>query len=366
MVQQLHRWDRYLRDMDVALSRGIGVLRAADDQDADLIDACGTDPNYLCERVFEATGGSETLARLADWFIDRPLSILLILVVSWTLSRFARRVIERTVRKFVTPDREARVRRFERLGLDSPEIRSAFGLDDEATLVARQSSRANSISSVLTSTARIAIWTIAIILILGELSLNLGPIIAGAGIAGIALGFGAQSLVKDFISGVFMVIEDQYGIGDVVDLGGDAVGVVEKVSLRTTTLRNLDGTVWHVPNGEIVRVGNQSQHWSTALVDIDVAYDSDLGEVRELLISTATRVCESNEWSHDVLQTPELLGVEMLGADGITFRMTVQTAAGRQWALQRALREAFKEALDAAHIEIPFPQRTVWHRNEQR
>ena len=127
-------------------------------------------------------------------------------------------------------------------------------------------------------------------LVLGELGIDLAPLIAGAGIAGVALGFGAQSLVKDCISGLFMLIEDQYGIGDFVD-SAKRPASVEEVALRTTVLRGIDGTVWHVPNGEVTRVGNKSQHWSTALIDVDVAYDADLAAVRDVMQVTAADVC---------------------------------------------------------------------------
>jgi len=200
-------------------------------------------------------------------------------------------------------------------------------------------------------------------LIIGELGFDLGPFIAGAGIAGVALGFGAQSLVKDCIAGLFMLIEDQYGIGDIVDLG-EAIGEVEEVTLRTTVLRGLDGTVWHVPNGEVQRVGNKSQLWSVALVDVDVAYDTDLDHTRELMLATANEVCGSEAWADDVLDEPVVLGVEALGADGITMRMIVTTTPGSQWALQRRLREALKATFDGAGIEIPFPQRMLWLREQ--
>ncbi len=331
-----------------------------------LDDACGSDPNLLCERVFDVTGENETLARLADWLIDRPLNILLILAVAWVLTRVAKRALTRLVRRLVAPDREAVRQRLKALGVDRPELLVAQGPDDldaQERLAAQREARAASISSVLTNTVMIAIWTIAFIMILGELGLDLAPMIAGAGIAGVALGFGAQSLVKDFISGLFMLMEDQYGIGDYIDLG-EAVGTVEKVALRTTTLRAVDGTVWHVPNGEILRVGNKSQHWSTAVVDIDVAYDTDLQAARALVEATATEMCSSDEWRSDVLDEPNVLGVETLGADGITIRMIVKTAPGAQWALQRALRQALKASFDQAGIEIPFPQRTMWLRNQ--
>ncbi len=343
------------------------MFRQASDNTLDqaLLDACGDDPKLICEKVFDLTNGNETLAQVSDWLIDRPLSILLILLVAAVLTRLAKRSLTRVVRRVVTNDRDTVIRRLKAIGIDRPELLIADDLDDDdaqARITARRASRAASISSVLGNTVTIAIWTIAFIMILGELGLNLGPMLAGAGIAGIALGFGAQSLVKDFISGLFILMEDQYGIGDVVDLG-EAVGTVEEVALRTTVLRGLDGTVWHVPNGEIRRVGNQSQHWSTAVVDIDVAYDADLDAVRTIVHATAVAVCTSDEWCGDVLDEPEVLGVETLGVDGITVRMIAKTAPGAQWALQRALREALKSAFDDAGIEIPFPQRTVWLRN---
>jgi small conductance mechanosensitive channel len=126
----------------------------------------------------------------------------------------------------------------------------------------------------------------------------------------------------------------------------------------------VDGTVWHVPNGEVQRVGNKSQLWSVALIDIDVAYDCDLAAARQVIIACAQEVCATAEWADAVLDPPQLLGVEALGADGITIRVTVKTEPGAQWALQRALREALKSALDGAGIEIPFPQRTIWVRRE--
>ncbi|MFK7918203.1 MAG: mechanosensitive ion channel family protein [Ilumatobacter sp.] len=333
--------------------------------EATLDEVCSEDPSLICETVFDRTNGNETVARLADWLIDRPLSILVILVLAYVIVWLERRALRRIVHRIVAPDKANARRRLQALGVDRPELILGAAPEDEdaaAREVARRESRAASITSVIGNTITIAIWTIAFIMILGELGLNLGPVIAGAGIAGIALGFGAQSLVKDFISGLFMLMEDQYGIGDFVDLG-EAVGTVEEVALRTTVLRGVDGTVWHVPNGEIRRVGNMSQHWSTALVDVDVAYDAEIDAVRDIMLATAVEVCSSDDWSSDVLDEPRVLGIETLGADGITIRMVAKTAPGAQWALQRALREALKGAFDDAGIEIPFPQRSLWLRN---
>ena len=176
--------------------------------------------------------------------------------------------------------------RLDRLGVPVTGL-----IESEDPLIAeRRQARALSISNVLGSAVSVAVWSIGFTTALGTIGINLGPLIAGAGIAGVALGFGAQSLVQDCIAGLFMLLEDQYGIGDVIDLG-EAVGVVEEVTLRTTVLRSLNGTVWHVPNGQVSRVGNLSQLWSVAVIDIDVAYDSDLAEVRSILQEAVSEVC---------------------------------------------------------------------------
>jgi len=205
------------------------------------------------------------------------------------------------------------------------------------------------------------IWVIAVLMVLDVAGLDIAPLLAGAGVAGGALGFGAQSIVRDCLAGLFMLIEDQYGIGDVVDLG-EASGVVEEIRLRTTVLRGIDGTVWHVPNGVIQRVGNRSQLWSVAVLDAAVAYRTDLGRARELLHQAATEVCQSEQFRDSVLDPPQVLGVESVGVDGVTLRLTVKVQPGTQWALQRALRERVKQVFDAGGVQAPVAQRTVWTR----
>ena len=165
-------------------------------------------------------------------------------------------------------------------------------------------------------------------MILGEIGINLGPLIAGAGIIGVALGFGSQSLVKDFLSGVFILVEDQFGVGDIVDLDGQTSGTVDAVSLRTTRLRSVDGTLWHVPNGEIRRVGNKSQHWSRALIDIEVAYDTDLDHAEAVIARVADEIATGDA---DVIEQPEVWGVEQLGANGIVIRLVVKTRPSEQF-----------------------------------
>jgi small conductance mechanosensitive channel len=318
-------------------------------------DACYEQSGNLCRWVYDRTDGNETLANLTDWFIDKPVRIVLIVIVAMVLTRLARRWVKNVVERILSPE-VTPTERLERIGIDVPEAL-------EAAPSERRSARAHSVSVLLTSTLIVSIWVIAGMLILGTVGIDLAPLIAGAGIAGIALGFGAQTLVRDCIAGLFMMLEDQYGIGDIVDTG-EATGVVEDISLRTTVLRGIDGTVWHVPNGVVQRIGNKSQLWSVALLDIDVAYGTDIERAKAALLETATEVCHSERFAEVVLLDPEVLGVEALAADGVTLRVTTRVRPGSQWELQRAIREAIKARFDADGIEIPFPQRTVWMRSD--
>jgi small-conductance mechanosensitive channel len=318
-----------------------------------LSEACGDPPGTICEWVYDRTDGNDTLAELADWFVNRPLQVLIILISAWVLSKLVRRWIERVVHRVMNPDRELAARRLRRIGVRPPPMLTTEVTDP------RRETRALAISALMGSTAAAVIWSMAVMLAVGRLGLDLGPLIAGAGIAGIALGFGAQSLVKDWISGLFMTLEDQYGVGDVVDVG-EASGVVERITLRATVLRGVDGTVWHVPNGQIARVGNRSQLWSVALLDVTVAHEADLGRARTLLHDVASELCERDEFASTVLEAPQVLGIEELSVDGVTLRLTVKVTPGSQWTLQRALREAIKVAFDANGVTIP--QRTVWMR----
>lgn len=204
---------------------------------------------------------------------------------------------------------------------------------------------------------------VSLFLILGELEINLAPLIASAGIAGIALGFGAQSVVKDFLSGIFIILEDHYGVGDIVDTGL-ATGKVEEVSLRTTRLRDQAGTLWIVPNGEIQRVGNTSQLWSNAVIDVEVSYKTDIDFAIQTIKSVLDEIWHEKNPDATVLEEPTVLGVEALGDSSVIIRAVVRTEPAEQWVMARVARKRIKQALDAAGIEIPFPQRTVWIRRE--
>jgi moderate conductance mechanosensitive channel len=312
-----------------------------------LADACGLEPSWACEPTFELTG-NETAAQLVGWALDAPLRILLVLLGAMIVSRLVRRAVRGGLHRVAISTVQRRQESAEAAGEASAAEREAAA--------SRAEQRIGAISSVLQSAAAFVIYLLAGFMILGEIGVNLAPLLAGAGVVGLALGFGAQSLVRDFFTGLFILLEDQYAVGDIVDLG-EATGTVESVSLRTTRLRAVDGTVWHVPNGEIVRVGNMSQHWSRALLDIEVAYDTDLAEAKRLIGEVAAGCAAGDD---AVLEPPEVWGVEALGASGIVIRLVVKTRPSEQWRISRELRERIKAELERAGIEIPFPQQTVW------
>jgi small conductance mechanosensitive channel len=314
--------------------------------DPELLDeTCGADPSWVCQQVLESTDGNEFLARTADFLLAKPAQILLILLGAWIVNR----VLRRAVRRFM-----------HRVGAGDSVI-ARLSTDE----IARQRAvaRAETISQVLRSVASATVYSVALLLVLGEVGINLAPLLAGAGIAGVAIGFGAQSLVKDFLSGVFMLVEDQYGVGDVVDLG-EATGTVEAVTLRSTRLRDVSGTVWHVPNGTVQRVANKSQQWSRALIDVSVAYGTDVRHASDVIKQTADGLWHDDEWTNCILEEPEVWGVESLGADGVVIRLVVKTQPAEQFKVMRELRVRIKDAFDAEGIEIPFPQRTLWVRGD--
>ena len=195
-------------------------------------------------------------------------------------------------------------------------------------------------------------WSVAILatsMVLGELGVSISAIAAGAGILGAGLGFGAQSLVKDLISGMFIVFEDQFGVGDTVNLG-EVTGVVESVGLRVTQVRDFDGVLWYVRNGEVIRVGNHTQGWSRSMLDIALPYEADVAAVQDLLLGVAKRV--STELSDLVIGEPEAWGIQILSGDKIVVRLVQRTKAGKSDEVGRELKLQAKLALDAAGIEL--------------
>ena len=316
-------------------------------------EACGDDPSVACLAVYGWTD-SEVLARAADWVLAKPVTVAFILLLAFVVNRLLRRAIG----KFVRSVQDAPVQR----GLETIRSRTPSALMTTGPVTMRASQRAQTIGGVLRSITSFVVWTVAVLTAMGQFGINLGPLIAGAGIVGIALGFGAQSLVRDFLSGIFMLIEDQFGVGDIID-AGEATGTVEGVSLRATRLRDVNGVVWHIPNGEIHRVGNKSQEWSRALLDVEVAYATDLDHAQAVIKRVADELWREEGWRDKILEEPEVWGVEVLGASGISIRLVVKTTPAAQWAVMRELRQRIKATFDAEGIEIPFPQQTVWFRS---
>jgi small conductance mechanosensitive channel len=235
------------------------------------------------------------------------------------------------------------------------------GDDDNEALSQRRALRASTLGAVLGSAATVTVVTLAALLLLGELGVQLGPLIAAIGIVGLALGFGAQRLVQDLLSGLFILLEDQFGVGDVVDTG-EIIGTVEGVNLRLTRVRDVGGTLWHLPNGDIRRAGNFSHGWARAVVDVDIAYDTDVGRATAVIEAAANQLLHDDARGQGVTGAAEVWGVQDLGADGVALRVAMPTAPAHQWAVERELRARIKAALDAEGLEIPFPQRTVWVR----
>lgn len=332
-----------------------------------LLTTCGEDPSFICREVLERTE-SERWAELADILFARPLTILVIIAVAWVVTRVLRRVIERFTRQLAGHDEKAnRLKRRLRRTPGAGHLPARM-LDTGAVSI-RSAARAQTLGHILRSIATFVVWMIAVITILGEIGINLGPLIAGAGVVGVALGFGAQSLVKDFLAGLFILVEDQFGVGDIIDVGDlsgtQVTGTVEVVSLRTTRLRSVNGTVWHVPNGTVLRVGNMSQQWARALLDISVAYEADIDRCQAIIKEVADEVWQHPDWRYKVLEEPEVWGVEDLGVDGVTVRLVIKTQPSAQFGVMRELRVRIKRALDAAGIDIPYPQRTVWVRRDE-
>lgn len=276
-----------------------------------------------------------------DDVVGRPVVVVVLVVLALAVRWVLHRIVDRLVRHAadgVLPERFVS----ERLGTNERRVQ-----------------RAKTMGDLLKSLITGAVVAVFGTMILGEIGINIAPIIAGAGIIGIALGFGAQSLVKDFLSGVFMIFEDQYGVGDVVDLG-EASGTIEAVSLRVTRLRDVSGTVWYVPNGSILRVGNMSQNWSRAVVDVQVGYGEDLARVQRVLRDVAHDLWQDDDFKDIVTEEPEVTGVESMLPEAITVRVLVKTRPMQQWAVARQLRQRVKARFDAEGIRMPYTQRLVF------
>jgi len=294
--------------------------------------------------------GVRTDLRLPDYLdehskvlIQTPVRILLIIVaallVRWILhrmiNRLARPVQQGSVPRILRPLKEKATnsRVFESTGL----------------LSERRVQRASTIASVLKSFVSFTIFVVAALMILGELGVNLLPLVATTSIVGVALGFGAQNIVKDFLSGMFMMLEDQYGVGDVIDFE-QATGTVEAVGLRTTRLRDINGTVWYVRNGEVVRVGNKSQGYAQVVLDVPVPTGTDVEAASAVMREVAEQMHRDEDWAEVFLGEPEVQGVEALTRLETVIRLVVRVRPLEQWRIAREMRRRIRERFDRLGI----------------
>ncbi|USQ75460.1 mechanosensitive ion channel family protein [Ornithinimicrobium cryptoxanthini] len=278
-----------------------------------------------------------TWSEFGAWLLGAPVLVLVTIVMAVIARWLAHRAIKGVVDNAVERAEQNRTSSAERL----------LGVDAE-----RRRQRALTMGSLLRSVATFVIATIAILTVMSLIGLPLGPLLASAGVGGVALGFGAQSLVKDFLSGIFMIVEDQYGVGDRIDTG-EAVGTVEEVTLRVTRLRDASGVVWFVRNGEIVRIGNQSQGWAMATIDLQVAATEDPARVIPVVERVVAEVYADPAWAPKFVEEPSVAGIESVASGAMTIRVFAKCLPGEQWGVPRRIRERAKAAFDAEKIRMP-------------
>lgn len=277
---------------------------------------------------------------LPDWLqegvppmLATPLQILVVVLIAVAARLAARKLIDGAVHRMIEKPVKAPIRRGVRHG------ERTRGQARE-----RRRQRAEAVGGVLRSAATVVIVTMAAVMILGAININVAPIIASAGIVGLAIGFGAQSLVSDFLAGLLMLMEDQYGVGDWIDISGTA-GTVEEVGLRVTKLRDLDGAVWYVRNGQVLKLGNYSQDWARAVLDVPYAYDQDVDAALKTLEQVAWSLSEDPDWQDKVIDSPRVWGITTLSRDEVTLRVSVNTPPADRWDVGRELRRRVKAAL---------------------
>jgi small-conductance mechanosensitive channel len=375
------------------------TLFGADHAPATLLGSCGSDPGLACRLVWDvshngraATLTSEFLAGPVHLLLQVLFVVLLALAIQWLVHRLINRLTERaeqsllpqfrngmtgalraparaTARRFL-PRRPARARRSgsdDSVADEAAAVKAAAAsgtdprlagirvagqgaVNAEAALVdERRKQRVRALGAILRSAASVTIFSIAGFVILGDLGINLAPLLASAGVVGIAVGFGAQNLVRDYLSGIFMLVEDQYGVGDVITVG-DATGTVEDVTLRITRVRDVNGIVWHIRNGAIETVGNESQGWARAVVDFPVPFAADLTAIRGVLQETGDLMWHEPTWRAVMLEAPEVWGAQEITKEEVTMRIVAKTAPLRQWEVEREMRVRVKAALYAAGV----------------
>jgi moderate conductance mechanosensitive channel len=271
---------------------------------------------------------------------NRGWRVLVSLVVIWMLLKLALSIVE---------------------WLSSGILRAVKDRDDTTTSPAER--RAQTITTVFNPVAKFVAYGIALLVVLEQIGVNTSPVLGSVAILGLAISFGSQNLVRDLVNGFFILLENQFGVGDVVEIGG-VTGTVETVNVRSTRLRQLNGTLRIIPNGEITAVANLTRDWSRVLSHIGIAYDSDIALVEKTVNEVGQRMLNSPDWSNRLLEAPNFVGVTALGDSAITVRTMCKVPPGEQWAVERELNRRLWSAFDGVGIDIPFPQQVVWHKNE--
>lgn len=281
--------------------------------------------------------------------------MLITVLVALVAHGILRRLIDRFARHSLENGAKPKLKRLRRAAAKEDTEASAAVLAQRDVKENRRRSRIKTLASVAKSALAIFIWTCAGLAVLSALGVNIAPLIASAGVVGVALGFGAQALVKDFLSGIFMLLEDQYGVGDTIDVGEDIVGTVEDISLRLTTVRDIDGTLWYVRNGEILRVGNFSDEYAIARIETPVGLSNDMDRAWQVIQSAITEGVTDPAVRGSVIGEPEMNGMSAFEPDHATFRVTIRTLPGEQWGVQRELQRRVLGAMQDNGISTPYP-----------
>jgi len=270
---------------------------------------------------------------IVEFVKNHALNVFLILVVTTILRTFSTVIIRRIIRRALRPD-QFKTKRDEK--------------QREDTLI-----------STINAGVRVAIWMLTGLLLLSEFGVDIAPLIAGAGIAGVAIGFGAQSMVKDFLAGLFILMENQYRVDDVIQINRDVSGTVEQVTLRTTVLRDLDGMVHHIPNGVIEIATNMTMDYANVNLDIGVGYDTDIDKLEKIINEVGTELAKDKIWGDRIKQPPIFKRVNDFGDSSIMVKIVGRTEPVQQWAVTGELRRRLKKAFEKNSIEIPFPQMVI-------
>jgi len=290
---------------------------------------------------------AETDDTFWTWFTGfwgTALSAAIIVVVAAVIHFVGSRIIRRSVARWIASGRSR-----EDSLTDTPEATVELQV---MIMSQRREQRAHAVGQLLNSVLVVIVWGTASLIVMTQLGVNIAPIMASAGVVGVALGFGAQTLVKDYLSGFFMIVEDQYGVGDLVDVG-EVTGRVEEVQLRITRIRDPSGVVWYVRNGEILRVANQSQGWTMASAVIPVSYDADLAEIRQVVVEVGNDMFNDPETRQRMLGRPTFAGVEAVSGEAVYVKILAKARGGQQIPLTRELRERLKTAFDAHGVIVP-------------